>query len=202
VGTVQLGFHHEFAPSIVQDYFRKRAEWYERRIAAPPEASRRDDYDDRSHIVLASDGRQCLGGLRATVRQPGDPRLLPTERLCAGLSVFELFPEAGLRDRPHAELSKLVILSDDGPPSYTNDLAFRLLHFLLKERNPEPGVEYALISASRLHSRMYRGLGRMMGLRPVVRELPLELIPECHHAAIAMGNGAVLLLFPLHGEGR
>jgi hypothetical protein len=198
--TVRFGFPHEFDPAIVQDYFRKRVEWYEKRIAAPLETSRRDEFDDRSHIVLATDGRQCLGGLRATVRRPGDRRPLPTEVICSGLRISDLFPEVDLQNQPHAELSKLVIVSDAGPLAFGNDLAFRLLHFLLRERNPEPDVLYALIGGSRRHARLYRGLGRLMGLRPLVRSIPVNLIPRSYQA-ITKGSDAVLLLFRLHEEG-
>ncbi len=193
---IRIAFDREFDPSILDDYFRKRVAWYEQRIAASSAVSGRDEFDDRSYIVLASDGRQCFGGLRATVRRPGDTSLLPTEAVCRGLRIADLFPEADLAGRPHAELAKLVITTDDGPPAFTNDLAFRLLHFLLRERNPEPDVAYALIAGSRRHARLYQGLGHLMGLRGVSRIIPRALIPESYQA-VTNGDDATILLFPL-----
>src|SRR5262245_16506924 len=108
--AVQIGLQDDFDPAIVDDYFRKRVTWYQQRISGSAAVSGRDEFDDRSHLVLASDGRQCLGGLRATVRRPGDGRLLPTEHIFRGLDLASLFPGIDLT-QPHAELSKLVIAS-------------------------------------------------------------------------------------------
>ena len=199
--AIRIGFHTEFDPSILDDYFRKRLAWYEQRLAASPAVSGRDEFDDSSYIVLASDGRECLGGLRATVRRPADRWSLPTERVCAGLRIADLFPEVDLAGAPHAELAKLVITSDSGPPAFTNDLAFRLLHFLLKERNPEPDVAYALIAGSHRHARLYRGLGRMMGLAPISRAIPRAVIPASYQA-VTNGEDATILLFPLSAAPR
>jgi hypothetical protein len=198
VTAVRVGFRQDFDAAVLEDYFRKRVEWYERRLDAPATASQKDEFDERSHIVLATDGRQCLGGLRATVRRPDDVRPLPTERVCGGLNVFELFPDVDLPHTPHAELSKLVIVSDDGPPPFTNDVGVRLLRFLLLEANPEPDVAYALIGGGRRHARMYTHLGRLMGLRAISRPIPLALVPE-DYRRVAGGDEAVLLLFPLAG---
>lgn len=194
--AIRIGFNTDFEPSILDDYFQKRIAWYEQRLAVSRKVSGRDEFDDSSYIVLASDDRECLGGLRATVRRPGDKWLLPTERVCAGLHVADLFPECDLAGRPHAELAKLVITSISGPPAFTNDLAFRLLHFLLKEHNPEPDVAYALIAGSHRHARLYRGLGRMMGLDSISRAIPRAMIPASYQA-VTNGEDATILLFPL-----
>jgi hypothetical protein len=53
-----------------------------------------------------------------------------------------------------------------------------------------------LIGGSRRHARMYSGLGRLMGLRPILRPIPVSLIPESYRI-ITRGDDAAVLLFPL-----
>jgi hypothetical protein len=197
---VQIGLKDDCDPAIVEDYYRKRVTWYQQRSSGSAAVSGRDQFDDRSYLVLASDGRQCLGGLRATVRRPGDGTVLPTEHLFRGLDLASLFPGVDLA-RPHAELSKLVISSGDGPLALTNNIAFDLLNFVLREKNPAPDVAWVLMSCNRRTARLYEALTRRIGLKKHdIAEIPASLIPAAIQE-VAKGDASVVLLAHLETHG-
>jgi hypothetical protein len=196
---VQIGFKDDFDQAIVEDYYRKRVTWYQRRISGSAAVSGRDQFDDRSYLVLASDGRQCLGGLRATVRRPGDGTVLPAEHVFRGLDIASLFPGVDLA-RPHAELAKLVISSDEGPLALTNNIAFDLLTFVLREKNPAPDLAYVLMACNRRTARLYEALIRRIGLKQHgIAEIPVSCIPAAIHE-IAKGDASAILLADLETE--
>lgn len=168
---IEIDFAERLPPWLLQDYLARRADWYAHRNGLPASFGARDAFDDGSHIVLATDGRRCLGGARATVAAPGEP--LPMERLCPGLRLQDLFPEHGLPDEPRAEFSKLVVFENG---DLRNDLALRMFGFML-EHNPRPDVRFAFsICAEKRHA-MYRFLARAHRLPCQARRLPDALVP-------------------------
>ena len=164
--------------AVVESYYLRRIDAFHRRMAAVrPGYGGRDEFDEVSHLVLATDGRGCVGGLRLTVRGPDRPALLPMEKECAGLDLVAMFPELPLAGSPHAELSRMVIGAIEQPTGYSNTVAERLFEFLWGRGNPRPDVRYVFSLSSRLHQRLFRALARLNGVDCVERPLPAALQP-------------------------
>lgn len=185
--TITVTFADQLAPEILENYFDKRAVWYQQRLNLPTRHARRDEFDAHSHIVLATDGAECVGGLRATVRQSSLGARLPMEILCPGLRLESVFPDLGLETTPHAEISKLIVHSTRHPLLFQNDIVDRLLKFTLFTHNPEPTVPLVFILAPRLQMRIYTSQARALGVNFETRQVPEAcLIPELRAQAPIM----------------
>jgi hypothetical protein len=141
---IQVTFAEMLAPEILENYFDKRAAWYQQRLNLSTRPLRKDQFDAKSYIVLATDGYECVGGLRATIRQPSKQHPLPMEEACPGLRLQDVFPELRLDSTPHAEISKLIVHSSQQSLTFQNGIADRLLKFMLITNNPEPTVRSSL----------------------------------------------------------
>lgn len=175
--VITVGFAERFPPALLAEYFELRNWWYGRRLGVRGDPAPRDAFDDTSTIVLATDGRHCVGGVRATVCDPEAPRRLPMEELCPGLRLATLFPDLPLAAVAHAEFSKLVVARRDGAMSFRNTVAERIFGFLWGPDNPRPDVRYAFSLAATSSSRIYRALADAHGLRWEARPAPLEFVP-------------------------
>jgi hypothetical protein len=196
IDQITVTFAEQLAPAILENYFDKRAAWYQKRLNLPVCPARRDAFDAASHIVLATDGQECVGGLRATVRRPFQAGSLPMEEAVPGLRLKDIFPELGLESTPHAEISKLIVHSNRGPLTFQNGIVDRLLRFMLVTNNPEPSVPFVFIMAPRLQMRIYTSQARALGvdfetrpvpeawLSPVLRPFAPVLIQACYLASL------------------
>lgn len=183
---ITIDFAEKLAPQILENYFEKRAACYQRqfRLPSPPA---RDRFDARSYFALATNGNECLGGMRTTVRHSPAAGPLPMEVTCPGLCLKNLFPQLSLDTTPHAEISKLIVHSNEGLLSFQNEIVDRLLKFMLITNNPEPSVPFVFIVAPRLQMRLYTLQAKAMGVSFDVRALPQEnWPPELHPFAPVM----------------
>ena len=174
---ITVTFADQLAPAILENYFDKRAAWYQQRLNLPTRPVRQDEFDAESYIVLATDGQECVGGLRATVRRPSETGSLPMEETCPGLRLPAIFPELGLESTSHAEISKLIVHSNLGPLSFQNGIVDRLLKFMLLTNNPEPTVPFVFIMAPRLQMRIYTSHARALGVNFETRLVPDSMLP-------------------------
>lgn len=65
-----------------------------------------DEFDKRSHIVVARKGKQVVGGARFTIKSPRNPHRLPMER--DNFLLEKLFPELKAGEGSYGEYSKLA----------------------------------------------------------------------------------------------
>lgn len=182
--SIVVEFADRLPPAVRADYLAKRTGWFLERAKLPGYDAGSDEYDAVSYTVLATDGRECLGGVRATVRSPGDALPLPMEAQCRGLALPGLFPQLGLDRLPYAEFSKLLVCGGGRPLSFTNDVALRLFRFLLIEHNPRPDVGYVFSWSNQRCDRLYRALGDAFGLEQFAAAIPADILPE----AIRLGE--------------
>ena len=174
---ITVTFADQLAPAILENYFDKRAAWYQQRLNLLVCPKRRDEFDDESCFVLATDGQECVGGLRATVRRPRQAGRLPMESCCPGLRLSDVFPDLDLEATPHAEISKLIVHSSRGPLSFQNGIVDRLLKFMLVTNNPEPTVPFVFILAPRVQMRIYTSQARALGVNFETRLVPDTVLP-------------------------
>jgi hypothetical protein len=161
--------------------------------------ARRDEFDANSHIVLATDGEECLGGLRANIRRSCLGARLPMEILCPGLRLENVFSDLGLECTPHAEISKLIVHSSRHPLLFQNDIMVRMLKFMLVTNNPDPTVPLVFILAPKLQMRIYTSQARALGVKFETRQVPDEcLIPELRAQAPIMIQACFLTNSRVH----
>lgn len=175
--VITVDFAERLPPALLAEYFELRNWWYGQRLGVKGDPAPRDEFDDTSTIVLATDGRRCVGGARVTVCEPEAPRRLPMETLCPGLRLARLFPDLPLATTAHAEFSKLVVARRDGAMSFRNTVANRIFGFLWGADNPRPDVRYAFSLAATSSSRIYRALADAHGLRWHAIPAPREFVP-------------------------
>lgn len=178
---ISVTFANRLAPRFLENYFDKRAACYQRQFNLPTPPKRQDKFDAESYIVLATDGQECVGGLRTTVRRSSHAGLLPMEVTCPGLRLQNVFPELDLDSTAHAEISKLIVHSNQGSLSFRNGIADRLLKFMLLTNNPEPSVPFVFILAPRLQMRLCSLQARAFGLNSEIRPLPEAFWPPELH---------------------
>ena len=176
--TITVTFADQLAPAILENYFDKRAAWYQQRLNLPSCPVRKDEFDAESCFVLATDGHECVGGLRATIRRPSRQGPLPMEGACPGLRLKDVFPELGLESTPHAEISKLIVHSSRHSLLFQNGIVDRLLKFMLVTNNPEPTIPFVFILAPRVQMRIYTSQARALGVNFETRLVPDTVLPE------------------------
>jgi hypothetical protein len=196
---ITIEFADQLAPHILENYFDKRAAWYQQRLNLPTRHARRDEFDANSHIILATDGQECVGGLRATIRRSSLGERLPMETACPGLRLESVFPDLGLESTPHAEISKLIVHSTRHSLLFQNDIVDRLLRFTLFTHNPEPTVPLVFILAPRLQMRIYTSHARALGVNFETRQVPDAcLIPVLQARAPIMIQACYLVPSRVH----
>lgn len=97
-------------PALLHQYYRLRVEMYYRVLGTRDFSEREDPYDRISHILIARQGKLCLGGCRITVREPGEDLALPMEN--EHFHLKSVFPGLKLDRVAHAELSRFAIMAD------------------------------------------------------------------------------------------
>lgn len=175
---VDTEFHIDTAQNhpgfIVQDYFQKREKWYQERnrllnYTAPP-----DSFDDSGYLILASNGKECIGGFRATVSHGGNP-LLPMEQL--GMRIRDVFPEYDLTNKSYAEIGKLVIHSNHSTLRYTNKVLQELIRFTLEGAKKKYDIHYLFVFGWKEQLRLYKLMARHNKFKTIEKKVDQQFIP-------------------------
>lgn len=185
--AVRVGLASEFPPAILDDYFRKRETWYVERRGIPDYNAGRDAVDDlpSTLIVLASDGQECLGGVRLTVHKPDDSEPFASELLLEGSKVRDIFPELDLRNRTIGEMSKLLIASRDGGLPFDNRILLRIAIYLLDLNRRGPRTQYAILTTPTRYVPIYQQIAK-------VTRLPFYTYPFVYQGPLrSLGDGAL-----------
>ncbi len=179
-GQVRVGLADEFPPAILDDYFHKRQTWFVERRGTPDYDAGRDAFDDEpsSLIALASDGRECLGGVRLTIRTPRDNSPFPSEELLPGLAVREAFPDLKLDEVTVGEMGKLLIAGRQGSLPFNNRILLRIAVCLLGLNRAGPQAKYAFLSTQTRFVRIYQQIANVTRLPYQSYAVPDSLIPS------------------------
>jgi len=175
---IHVGPADEFPPAILDDYFHKRQSWYYQRRGIADLAAERDVFDEEGLIVLASDGTECLGGVRLNTRTPGDIRPFPSEELLPGLSVRASFPALALDNVTVGEMGKLLIAGQERGLPYDNRILLRMALCLLEMNRQGPQAHFAFLSTRTRALRIYRQIARITRLPFETYTVPEYLRPE------------------------
>lgn len=112
-----LTFEFTRDKGLLQQYYNLREEMYTRVWGLSHFNAQEDEFDRRSHIVVARRGRQVVGGARLTIHSPRNPLPLPME--CEEFCLEKLLPkEYGLAHCRYGEFSRLAVLPEFAGLSY------------------------------------------------------------------------------------
>lgn len=178
-------------PKVVEQYFKERDQWNKIRNKAPEFHGYKDRFDDISHIIIATDGIQCFGGVRATISYHGS-QLLPMEQ--HGLRLKTMYPEFDLENSNYVEFSKFVVCQNSQALQFNNLVMYRLIQFSINHIQEAGGIQYLFCWGGKKHLRIYQIMGRFFNVKASVRSVDLQYVPECCYP---MGE-IFLHGYPLH----
>lgn len=168
-----IDFAHNLPKEIVEDYYRKRSSIYQERLQLENFNGDKDTLDDQSFIVIATDGEQCIGGLRATVS--ANNTLLPLENY--GIRLTHLFPEFQLENKTVVEISRLIVDSNSKDLHCHNNVLMNMLTFLLDHRNLVTEINYIFLCTGKAQIRLYRSFMNEFNLSEFHKKIDQEKIP-------------------------
>jgi len=123
----KLTFEFTRDPALLHQYFRI----YESECRVlnnnPDYKIAEQEYNNKSHIVVARMGNFCVGGARLTVSSPRQPQKLPVE--INGFKLTDFFPHLEQKQMRYGELSRLVLLSE----FRTGDIARQMFSHLYRK---------------------------------------------------------------------
>lgn len=139
-------------PGFLHQYYRLRDQLFFSvwGLAALPGA--KDEYDERSDVLVARVGNLVIGGYRLTYNYPGTNRNLPMEK--NGFSVRDALPDMRVDEVMSAEISSLAIL-----PEYRSASVIAQLFRELSARCVQKKLRYAFSAVSFLQAQGYRKMG-------------------------------------------
>jgi len=145
---------YEFTQDIalLHQYYRLRAE----------QESRFDGFDDRSQILVAKRGRQCIAGVRFTPSAAPHAKPLPMEG--KDLSLQVMFPELNLTECSYGEASCLAILPDYPTETVFTEIVRHLIKKVITQK-----VKYLFSLSPQPVARAYRDAAQLFGLKWDVR---------------------------------
>ncbi len=146
----------------IEQYFAIREETYKTSVGANFYAGE-DEYDGKSHIVLALAGDNCIGGIRITVSSPENRMALPTEK--DGFQFKTIYDKIEFEDLTYCEATRLAIL-----PDFRNSNVLPMLfEAATKYAIDVLGVEMVFGRAANLQTRIFQTHYRNMGYNLVIR---------------------------------
>lgn len=173
---------NNLSPTIVEHYFEVRDQWNKKRNNAPDFHGYQDRFDDKRHIVLATDGKRCFGGVRINKSQYGMP-LLPMEQ--HGLRLNRMFPEFELEKKQYVELSKFVVCADGTAFPLQNRVMYDMIHFCLFQMSETKDMHYMFAWSGKAHIRIYQIMGRLFRYHTKTKRVDMQYVPE---GCRALGN--------------
>ena len=115
-----------------------------------------DEFDRRSHILIARKGNQVIGGARLTIKNPRQNNLLPMEG--EDFKISELFPWFNCDVLSVSECSRLAVL-----PEFRKDYVTSNILLRLTQKSIANGAPYSAGIAPVPQARSYRNIFREIG---------------------------------------
>lgn len=162
--AMPLPVEYQFStdPALLHQYYHLRTRMFISVWGLKDFDAAEDFYDPISDILIARQGKLCVGGARLTFSYPGKRVVMPME--AAGFQLSELLPELDLEHRSYGECSRMAVL----PEFRTKEMAFQLRYQLIKQclrRN----ADYAFWIAPLPQARNYRQTCVNLGLGCSIR---------------------------------
>lgn len=139
-------------PALLHQYYRLREIMYRRMFNTDKFVGTEDVYDKVSHILIARQGKLCVGGARLTIREPYEDFLLPMES--ESFKLREQLPDHGLEYCRHGEASRFAILE-----GFNEQEVMYNLSRLLCEKGLHEELRYVFAKSTLPMARNWRKIG-------------------------------------------
>lgn len=139
-------------PALLHQYYRLREIMYRRMFKTDKFVGTEDVYDKISHILIARQGKLCIGGARLTIREPYEEFLLPMET--EQFKLKEKLPQLGLEYGRHGEASRFAIME-----GYNEREVMYNLSKLLCEKGLQQDLRYVFAKSTYPMARNWRMIG-------------------------------------------
>lgn len=145
-------------PGYLFQYYRLREEMFISVWGLEHFAGDKDEFDDRSDVMVARIGNHVIGGCRLTFSTPQDRSPLPIEKHAFDLRA--LFPQLDLAQHTYVEISRMAIL-----PDFQNSVVMLELSRQLLKRGAEKHARFAFTLSPTTLARNYRKAAMLFGLK-------------------------------------
>jgi hypothetical protein len=158
--TVEYEFTRD--PALIHQYFEIRSRLFISVWGLKECHGTKDEFDNANEMLIARQGRLCVGGARFTFATPEEPSMLPLEK--SGLNVKDLFPDLDLDNCKYGECSRFVVL----PEFRTREISHQMQYHVVQEhiRN---GASYGFWMAPLVVARNYRQTVGSFGIPCTIR---------------------------------
>ena len=163
-------------PGLLHQYYRLREDRYNQTLKSEGYNWGEDFHDKLSYILIARRGRLCLGGCRLTIREPDETWLLPVEN--SEFNLRNTFPDLELNSIRHAELSRFVIMEDNG----SEDNIFDGLCKAMYNKVVTSDIRYLFAVSSYLLARNWRAVSNSFGVKTT------KIVENIHPVERALGD--------------
>lgn len=162
--NIELKFYHKQTDNpLVQQYFVLRNDEFRSKYHLNKFSGLQDEYDDESHILIASIGNDVIGGLRLVISDNNIGHL-PLEK--DSFQLRNLFPNIDLKHCKYAELTRFAIKKN----SRSAELSTRFYEKIFTEKLPELNVKYAFCVTKMGLAISYRMLCKKIGINVDIRK--------------------------------
>lgn len=163
-------------PALLHQYYRLREIRYNETLKSDDYNWGEDFHDKLSQILIARRGRLCLGGCRLTIRESDETWLLPVEN--SEFNLRDTFPELPLNSVRHAEISRFVVLEDNG----SKEDVFSGLCREMYSKVMSSGIHYLFAVSSYLLARNWRSISNSFGVKTT------KIVDNIHPVEKALGD--------------
>lgn len=139
-------------PSLLHQYYKLRERMYRKFFNTEEFDGSEDVYDKVSHILIARQGKLCLGGCRLTIREPHEDFLMPME--VDGFKLKHALPKLTLDHCRHGEVSRFAVMEGEKEREVMFSLAT-----IIGEKAMQQDLEYMFVKSTYPMARNWRLIG-------------------------------------------
>lgn len=169
--TLFVSYHFTQDPQLVDEYCIMRERCYRESLGLMNFSGAEDTIDHASVLLLSLWYSDVIGGLRLTVRRPGESVKLPLE--VEGFYLNDLFPDLDLANETICEVSRFAVLS----PYRVRGVADRMIEVIVK-KNIKLNCRYHFAIAPAIHQIRYKRTLSRLGVKlQVCEDIPVPSLP-------------------------
>lgn len=155
-------------PGLLHQYFILRDQMFINVWGVEHSLAVKDEYDDKSHILVVRKGNQVVGGTRLTVSTPKHPQVMPMEG--DDFNLRKVLPDLNLAQKKYGCISRMAVL----PHGSEEDVVLEIFSHLYR-KSIALGLSHWFAVSPKVTARMYRQKLWKLGIS---YELPEVTIPD------------------------
>lgn len=152
-------------PALLEQYYRIRETCFRRELGIADFDGSEDARDRRSQILIARDGKRCIGGTRITGHHPGSLHPVPLQE--EGFDLVAALPGLRLAQTAFCQWGRLAL-----DPEYRTTRVLRQYCNAMIDASRTLGFTYSLVVTDINRARLYKRLFSVLGYRyDIVRDV-------------------------------